>query len=159
MKRYSLPTAALIPAALLPSALLAQTAPPDQISASVLEEIIVTANRREETLQKSSLSVQVLSDDQIRQAGVTHSQDLNRLIPGIQIAGGGNAAQMRPFVWPLVSAGYRVIAYDQPAHGVSGGKLTGLPDFADVFAELAWHYGRVKAVIGHSLGAAAAKTR
>jgi pimeloyl-ACP methyl ester carboxylesterase len=69
---------------------------------------------------------------------------------------GGNAAQMRPFVWPLVSAGYRVIAYDQPAHGVSGGKLTGLPDFADVFAELAWHHGGVKAVIGHSLGAAAA---
>ena len=69
---------------------------------------------------------------------------------------GGNAAQMRPFVYPLLSAGYRVIAYDQPAHGVSGGKLTGLPDFADVFTELAWHYGRVKAVIGHSLGAAAA---
>ena len=69
---------------------------------------------------------------------------------------GGNAAQMRPFVWPLLSAGYRVIAYDQPAHGVSGGKLTGLPDFADVFAELAWHYGGVKAVIAHSLGGAAA---
>lgn len=69
---------------------------------------------------------------------------------------GGNAAQMRPFVWPLLSAGYRVIAYDQPAHGVSGGKLTGLPDFADVFTELAWHHGGVKAVIGHSLGGAAA---
>jgi pimeloyl-ACP methyl ester carboxylesterase len=69
---------------------------------------------------------------------------------------GGNAAQMRPFVWPLLSAGYRVIAYDQPAHGVSGGRLTGLPDFADVFTELAWHYGGVKAVIAHSLGGAAA---
>jgi pimeloyl-ACP methyl ester carboxylesterase len=69
---------------------------------------------------------------------------------------GGNAAQMRGFVYPLVSAGYRVIAYDQPAHGVSGGKLTGLPDFADVFAELAWHHGGVRAVIGHSLGGAAA---
>src|SRR5260221_305290 len=69
---------------------------------------------------------------------------------------GGNAAQLRAFVYPLLSAGYRVIAYDQPAHGVSGGKLTGLPDFADVFTELAWHYGGVKAVIGHSLGGAAA---
>jgi pimeloyl-ACP methyl ester carboxylesterase len=73
---------------------------------------------------------------------------------------GGNAAQLRPFVYPLLSAGYRVIAYDQPAHGVSGGKLTGLPDFADVFTELYWHYGAhhgpVKAVIGHSLGGAAA---
>ena len=69
---------------------------------------------------------------------------------------GGNAAQMRPFVYPLLSAGYRVVAYDQPAHGISGGKLTGLPDFADVFTELAWHYGGVKAVIGQSLGGAAA---
>ena len=54
---------------------------------------------------------------------------------------GGNAAQMRPFVFPLLQAGYRVIAYDQPAHGVSDGKLTGLPDFADVLAEVAWHHG------------------
>jgi pimeloyl-ACP methyl ester carboxylesterase len=69
---------------------------------------------------------------------------------------GGNAAQMRAFVFPLLSAGYRVIAYDQPAHGVSGGRLTGLPDFADVLAEVAWHHGGVKAVIAHSLGAAAA---
>ena len=69
---------------------------------------------------------------------------------------GGNAAQLRGFVYPLLSAGYRVIAYDQPAHGVSGGKMTGLPDFAEVFTELAWHYGGVKAVIGHSLGGAAA---
>jgi len=69
---------------------------------------------------------------------------------------GGNAAQLRGFAYPLLSAGYRVIAYDQPAHGVSGGKLTGLPDFADVFTELAWHHGGVRAVIGHSLGAAAA---
>ena len=69
---------------------------------------------------------------------------------------GGNAAQMRAFVFPLLSAGYRVIAYDQPAHGVSEGRLTGLPDFADVLAEVAWHYGEVEGVIAHSLGAAAA---
>ena len=69
---------------------------------------------------------------------------------------GGNAAQMRAFVFPLLSAGFRVIAYDQPAHGVSEGRLTGLPDFADVLAELARHHGEVRAVIGHSLGATAA---
>jgi pimeloyl-ACP methyl ester carboxylesterase len=81
-----------------------------------------------------------------------------RSAPAVLLAHGwgGNAAQLRAFVYPLLSAGYRVVAYDQPAHGVSGGKLTGLPDFADVFTELAWHYGNVKAVIGHSLGGAAA---
>jgi len=69
---------------------------------------------------------------------------------------GGNAAQMRAFVFPLLGAGFRVIAYDQPAHGVSEGRLTGLPDFAEVLAEVAWHHGDVRAVIGHSLGATAA---
>jgi len=69
---------------------------------------------------------------------------------------GGHAAQMRAFVFPLLAAGFRVIAYDQPAHGVSEGKLTGLPDFAEVLAEVAWHYGGAHAFIGHSLGAAAA---
>jgi pimeloyl-ACP methyl ester carboxylesterase len=69
---------------------------------------------------------------------------------------GGNAAQMRAFVFPLLSAGFRVIAYDQPAHGVSEGRLTGLPDFADVLTEVVWHHGDVRAVIGHSLGATAA---
>ena len=73
---------------------------------------------------------------------------------------GGRAAQMRAFVFPLLAAGYSVIAYDQPAHGLSEGRLTGLPDFADVLGEIAAHYGahhgQVRAVIGHSLGATAA---
>src|SRR5262245_44887536 len=60
---------------------------------------------------------------------------------------GGYAAQMRRFVFPLLAAGYRVIAYDQPAHGVSDGTLTGLPDFADVLTEVASHHGNVKAIV------------
>lgn len=82
----------------------------------------------------------------------------SREAPAVLLAHGwgGNAAQMRGFVFPLLSAGLRVIAYDQPAHGVSEGRLTGLPDFADVLAEVAWHHGGVHAVIGHSLGATAA---
>ena len=69
---------------------------------------------------------------------------------------GGYAAQMRAFVFPLLQAGYRVIAYDQPAHGVSEGRLTGLPDFADVLAEVAAFHGNVEAAVAHSLGGAAA---
>jgi len=69
---------------------------------------------------------------------------------------GGHAVQMRPFVFPLLAAGFRVVAYDQPAHGVSEGRLTGLPDFAEVLAEVAGYYGGVRAVVAHSLGGAAA---
>lgn len=71
---------------------------------------------------------------------------------------GGNAAQMRAFVFPLLSAGYRVVAFDQPAHGVSEGRLTGLPDFADVLAavaEQAAHQGGIRGVVAHSIGGAA----
>lgn len=68
---------------------------------------------------------------------------------------GGNATQMRAFAYPLLSAGFRVVAYDQPAHGLSEGKLTGLPDFADVMTAVAWRHGPVRAVVAHSLAGAA----
>ena len=82
----------------------------------------------------------------------------SRDAPAILLAHGwgGHAAQMRAFVFPLLSAGFRVLAYDQPAHGVSEGRLTGLPDFAEVLGEVAAYHGDVHGVIGHSLGAAAA---
>jgi pimeloyl-ACP methyl ester carboxylesterase len=69
---------------------------------------------------------------------------------------GGHAAQMRAFVQPLLSAGFRVIAYDQPAHGLSEGRLTGLPDFAGAIGAVAAWHGNVRHVIAHSLGGVAA---
>ena len=82
----------------------------------------------------------------------------DRHAPAVLLAHGwgGNAAQMRAFAFPLLQAGYRVIAYDQPAHGVSDGRLTGLPDFADVLGAVAGYHGGIEAVIAHSLGGAAA---
>ncbi|HVP09319.1 MAG TPA: alpha/beta fold hydrolase [Burkholderiales bacterium] len=68
---------------------------------------------------------------------------------------GGYAAQLRGFVPRLLAEGYRVIAYDQPAHGLSEGRLTGLPDFAGALAAVAASQGDVQHVIAHSLGAVA----
>jgi len=68
---------------------------------------------------------------------------------------GGYAAQMRGFVPRLLADGFRVIAYDQPAHGLSEGKLTGLPDFAGALAAVTAHHGDVRHVIAHSLGGVA----
>src|SRR3954467_13906299 len=69
---------------------------------------------------------------------------------------GGHAAQMRAFVFKLLASGYRVIGFDQPAHGISEGRLTSLVDFADVLATVAERHAPIEAVIAHSLGAAAA---
>jgi alpha-beta hydrolase superfamily lysophospholipase len=68
---------------------------------------------------------------------------------------GGHAAQMRGFVFTLLASGYRVIGFDQPAHGLSEGKLTSLVDFADVLAAVAKAHGPVEGIVAHSLGAAA----
>jgi pimeloyl-ACP methyl ester carboxylesterase len=68
---------------------------------------------------------------------------------------GGHAAQMHAFVPRLLGAGYRVIAYDQPAHGLSEGRLTGLPDFAGALEAVAAHHGNVQHVLAHSLAGAA----
>jgi pimeloyl-ACP methyl ester carboxylesterase len=72
---------------------------------------------------------------------------------------GGYAAQMRGFVPQLLRAGFRVIAYDQPAHGLSEGRLTGLPDFAGALEAVAAAHGNsgggVRHVISHSLAGAA----
>jgi pimeloyl-ACP methyl ester carboxylesterase len=68
---------------------------------------------------------------------------------------GGHTAQMRAFVFSLLAAGYRVIGFDQPAHGLSEGRLTSLVDFADVLASVAARHGPVHALLAHSLGAAA----
>jgi pimeloyl-ACP methyl ester carboxylesterase len=69
---------------------------------------------------------------------------------------GGHAAQMRGFVPRLLAEGFRVIAYDQPAHGLSEGKLTGLPDFAGALQTIAAHHGNVRHLVTHSLAGAAA---
>jgi pimeloyl-ACP methyl ester carboxylesterase len=81
----------------------------------------------------------------------------SRRAPAVVLAHGwgGHTAQMRAFVFPLLAAGYRVVGFDQPAHGLSEGRLTSLVDFADVLAAVAANRGPVHAVIAHSLGGAA----
>jgi len=73
---------------------------------------------------------------------------------------GGHAAQMQSFVAPLTGAGYRVIAFDAPAHGQSGASRFGARqstffDFGDVLAELSRRFD-VAGLVSHSGGCTAA---
>ncbi|MCC3159884.1 alpha/beta hydrolase [Hymenobacter sp. 15J16-1T3B] len=54
----------------------------------------------------------------------------------------------------LVRAGYRVVAFDGPAHGDSPGRLTTLPEYARATQAVADWLGEVWGVVGHSFGAA-----
>lgn len=65
---------------LAPAALYAQS--------SLLEEIIVTATMREESLQDVPLSIATLSSEDIRSIGAFRMQDLNRIIPNVNFSEG-----------------------------------------------------------------------
>jgi len=65
---------------------------------------------------------------------------------------GGARAQMTGFVDPLLSAGYRVVAYDQPAHGESDGKMTNILEIAPTMDLIQEKEGGFDAIIAHSFG-------
>lgn len=50
-----------------------------------LQDIVVTAQRREENLQKAALAVSAVAGSLLTEQGITQSTDLSRLIPAIQI--------------------------------------------------------------------------
>lgn len=68
---------------------------------------------------------------------------------------GGVAAQMTPFVKPLLAAGYRVVAFDAPGHGATGSRGSDPIEFSRSIGAVAQTIGPVDTVIAHSLGAAA----
>ena len=67
-----------------------------------------------------------------------------------------HGTRIAPWIEPLQAAGYAVVAFDQAGHGKSGGHRTTLPDFACHLLAVGQHYGPAAAVLGHSLGGAAA---
>lgn len=68
----------------------------------------------------------------------------------------GHGAQLGAFAGPLVAAGFRVLAFDAPGHGESTGNEAHVPLLARVLAEIECDAGKFSALIGHSMGAAAA---
>lgn len=77
--------------------------------------------------------------------------------PYVLFAHGWSSHGTRVAAWvpALREAGYAVVAFDQPAHGRSPGRLATLPDFVRHLLAVGAHYGPAAAAIGHSLGGAA----
>jgi len=82
---------------LSPGSARAETAPPSgkdapqgapAVSADQAAEIVVTARKRSEPLQKTPISADVVSGDTIATQGITNVQDLTRTIPAVQLAQG-----------------------------------------------------------------------
>lgn len=64
----------------------------------------------------------------------------------------GDAAQLRAFVAPLVTAGRRVVLFDQPAHGGSTGTSADVLRFARAVRAVADVVGPLEGLVAHSLG-------
>jgi iron complex outermembrane recepter protein len=78
---------------------------------AVLEEIIVTAERRETALQDTPISIIALSAESMEQKGIEDLQDLSRFTPNLAIQGGRGAGDNAPsFVIRGVSGGGGVLS-------------------------------------------------
>ncbi|MEM1214175.1 MAG: alpha/beta fold hydrolase [Bacteroidota bacterium] len=66
-----------------------------------------------------------------------------------------NAGRWRHFVPQLVEAGYRVIAYDPPSHGLSPRKQLHLVHNINIIRDIIQTYGAPFATVAHSFGGAA----
>ncbi|MFD2580333.1 hypothetical protein ACFSTD_20690 [Novosphingobium colocasiae] len=64
----------------------AQTRPADQEASAGVGEIIVTANKREQNLNRVGLAVAAISGDTLLKERVTNVSDLARLTPGLTFA-------------------------------------------------------------------------
>jgi iron complex outermembrane recepter protein len=59
-------------------------------SARASDDIVVTATRREEAIQKVAVSAQAFGSETLREQNITASSELQRLVPGVILSGGGS---------------------------------------------------------------------
>jgi pimeloyl-ACP methyl ester carboxylesterase len=64
----------------------------------------------------------------------------------------GRGAELGALVDPLTARGCRVVAFDAPGHGDSGGALSSVVHFAQAVEDAAAAHGPLCAVVAHSLG-------
>ncbi len=90
-----LSAAALIGASLLYGTAHAQQSPDSAAQPAkspakraVLEEVVVTARRREENLQTAPVAVSALSGDAMRQRGIANTSELTKSVPSLEISQG-----------------------------------------------------------------------
>ena len=76
-----------LPLALIAPALFVPTFSVSSAQAAELEEIIVTARKREENLQEVPLSVTAFSGEEIRRAAFVNLEDISLQTPGLQFNG------------------------------------------------------------------------
>ena len=73
---------------------LAPLASAQVAESGTLDEVIVTAQRVEENLQKAAAAITALDGQALIDAGISQPGDLNKLVPGLGIGAGGPSTQV-----------------------------------------------------------------
>ena len=107
--------------------------------------------REVEVLDKAEKSFLKFGKEEIKVYQWGEGEKLAMLFHGWE----SNAGSLGAFVDPLLEKGYRIIAFDAPAHGGSKGKYSNLVYFKKTANEMMHKYGIPNVAIGHSLGACA----
>lgn len=102
--------------------------------AAELQEIVVTAQRREESAQKTSLAIEVLSQDAINKAGVTDPASIANLVSGVNIAFAGSTVQT--FIRGVGSFVTNSFADSAIAYNIDGVYISRPPAISGVFYDL-----------------------
>src|SRR5882757_7865869 len=71
-----------------------QPAPADSIRNSGLEEIVVTAERHEQSVQSAPLTIQVVGSEDLRNSGITNVDGLQSLTTGLDFGHAGSSQQL-----------------------------------------------------------------
>lgn len=94
------------------SSAMAQTAsggaPSTQVEISRLEEVVVTARRREESIKDVPQTINVVSSEQLEKLNVRNLNEIQGLVPGLTLSGGGGfstAATVRGVAFNVEASG------------------------------------------------------
>jgi outer membrane receptor protein involved in Fe transport len=94
------------------------------LSAQEVEEVVVTATRREESIQDVALSIQAFSADNLTAAQITESADLADYMPGFSYAnaiGSGSGTGVRGVAGATIGAGTTAsVQMSVNGHGING---------------------------------------
>jgi iron complex outermembrane receptor protein len=90
----------------------AQTAPAAEAASSIDDEIIVTARRREESLQDVPITINAVKAEELAKLNIRRFEDISTIVPGLTLANNANGIG--------ATASVRGVNYDVNASGNNG---------------------------------------
>ncbi len=112
---------------MMPAAAIAQDTQ-DRTSSGQIDEIVVTARRREEGLQDTPVAVSVFSENDLVEAGLTNLSDLRKVTPNIDVQNGNGATGVGSIFIRGVGARNTGVNFDSGVGIYLDGVYMGRPD-------------------------------